>query len=66
MAINNLYYTTKGAAMTPEQELILREFAEGIQRAVTEGLEQALCPPRPHGKLPEFSSTSRWKDKPCA
>jgi len=32
---------------TPEQELALREFAEGIQRAVTEGLEQALCPPAP-------------------
>ena len=33
--------------MAPEQELALREFAEGIQRAVTEGLEQALCPPAP-------------------
>ena len=33
------------SAMTPEQELALREFAEGIQRAITEGLEQALRPP---------------------
>ena len=31
--------------MTPEQELALREFAEGIQRAITEGLEQVLCCP---------------------
>ena len=37
--------TKERSIMAPEQELVLREFAEGIQRAITEGLEQALCPP---------------------